>query len=164
MFNNLFVFWAIFNLFTGIWEIYAFTNRNKLLLNSESIWDKFNNGTVTIKSFWIDAWIEYCKVDSRYIKQYSPLEYVWGFELFNALIAILFVFFLITQNMKMLKLILLLSIINCICYFLTLIIEIYKNKIIQDNIKQYASRWMIPTYYFISSIWIIIPTIMYMKL
>jgi hypothetical protein len=167
--NNIFCLlwiWGIFNLFIGIWEIYAFANRDKLLLTPDTIWNKIKNGTTTFKTFWIDAWIEYCKVDSRYIKKYSQLEYVWVFEIINAILSIFFIIFLLQKNIDLLKIILLLIIINCICYFGTLILEIYENEkqIILQNIKQYASRWMIPAYYFISSIWIIIPTIMYMKL
>ena len=60
--------------------------------------------------------------------------------------------------------ILLISIINCICYYLTLVIETYTNNIILENIKTYASTWMIPVYYLICSIWLIIPTILYIKL
>ena len=68
MITNIFVYWGIFNLFVGIWEIYAFANRDKLVLIPETIWNKIKNGSTTIKTFWLDAWIEYCKVDSRYIR------------------------------------------------------------------------------------------------
>ena len=160
MINQLFLFWAIFNLFIGFWEIYAFTNRDKLLLSSESIWDKIKNGSTTFNTFWIDAWSEYCKVDSRYIKTYSPLQYVWGFELFNSILAILFLYFLISKNMSYLKIILLLSIFNCSFYYLTLIYEIYNNNTIFENVKQYASVWNLIIYYLICSIWLIIPIIL----
>jgi len=169
--NNLFWFWAIFNLFIGIWEVYAYTNRDKLTLSSESIWDKIKNGSTTFGSFWLDAWTEYCKVDSRYMKTYSPLEYVWYFELTNFVLSIFFisVLFLMKKNNSYpyLKLILLLSIINCSLYFLTLIYEIFinnnGNNIIKENIKKYASTWKIIVYYLICSIWLILPVMLYSK-
>ena len=168
MITNIFVYWGIFNLFVGIWEIYAFANRDKLVLIPETIWNKIKNGSTTIKTFWLDAWIEYCKVDSRYIKKYSPTEYVWNFELLNALIAFIFIICIANANAnanaKVIKMLLLISIINCSCYFLTLIIEIYKNKIILENIKKYASTRMIILYYLICSIWLIVPISLYLKL
>ena len=166
MVNNLLWFWAIFNLFIGFWEVYAYINRNNLILSTDSIWDKISNGTTTFSTFWIDAWIEYCKVDSRYIKKYSHLEYVWMFELLNFILAILFLVFLINKNLVILKIILLLSIYNSFCYYLTLLIEIYNNNntIILENIKKYASRWNIIIYYLICSIWLIVPIILYRKI
>ncbi len=162
----LICFWALFNLFIGIWELYAYTNRDKLILSSDSIWEKISNGSTTFNSFWIDAWSEYCKVDSRYIKKYSNMEYVWMFELLNFILAILFFIFVyfMKNHIATIKFILLLSIINCTCYFLTLLIEIYKNKVILDNIKEYASFWKIIIYYLICSIWLIIPTILYVNM
>ena len=170
--NNLFWSWGIFNLFIGVWEIYAFSNRDKLLLSSDSIWEKINNGITTFKTFWIDAWIEYCKVDSRYIKHYSFSQYVWMFELLNFILATLFLLILsirlIYKNnykyIKILKLILFLSILNCVIYFISLFIEIYKYKKILDNIKKYASRYNLIIYYFISSIWLTIPILLYLQI
>jgi hypothetical protein len=170
--KSLFWFWAIFNLFIGIWEVYAYTNRDKLVLTKDSIWKKISNGYTTFNTFWLDAWSEYCKVDSRYIKQYSNMEYVWFFELSNFILAVIFLLFLLffnnnnnnnTNNISRIKLILLLSIINCSCYYLTLLIEIYKNKVILDNITKYASNWNIIIYYLICSIWLIIPIFLYMN-
>ena len=168
MIDNLFYFWAIFNLLAGIWEIYAFTNRKYLFLSMDSIWKKISNGTTTLHTFWIDAWSEYCKVDSRYIETYSKYQYVWFFELLNSVLAILFILSILYLSSKkknsFIKMILLISIINCICYYLTLVIETYTNNIILENITTYASTWMIPVYYLICSIWLIIPTILYIKL
>jgi len=154
--------WAIFNLFIGIWEIYIFIERNNLVLEKQSFWDKIRNGTIYINTLFIDAWSEYTKVDSRYIKQYSPSQYVWIFELLNAFLAIVFIFVLIMKNIKWIIFILLLQLINCILYFLTLGIEIINsdNNIILNNINIYSSLWMIPVYYLISSIWIIVPMIL----
>jgi hypothetical protein len=170
MLNNLFWFWGVFNVFIGFWELYAYTNRDKLILSSDSIWNKISNGTTTFSTFWIDAWIEYCKVDSRYIKKYSNTEYVWIFELSNFVLAILFLIFLINKNVAILKIILLLSIYNCSCYFLTLLIEIFNNSnsnnntIILENIKKYASLWNLIIYYLICGIWLIVPIILYIKI
>jgi len=164
--------WVIFNLFIGIWEIYIFIERDKLVLEKQSFWNKINNGNISINTLFIDAWSEYTKVDSRYIKKYSPYQYVWIFELLNAFLAIIFIIVLFMKNIKWIKYILLLELINCILYFLTLGIEIsnsdsdndYNNNInsntILNNIKNYASFWMIPVYYLISSIWIIVPILL----
>ena len=156
--------WAIFNLFIGIWEIYIFIERSNLILEKQSFWNKIRNGTISINTFFIDAWSEYTKVDSRYIKKYSPSQYVWVFELLNAFLAIVFIFVLFMKNSKWIIFILLLQLINCILYFLTLGIEIINNdnnnndnNLILNNIKNYTSQWMIPVYYLISSIWIIVP-------
>jgi len=171
MIDNLFYFWSIFNLLVGIWEVYAFINRKQLVLSKDSIWKKISNGTTTIHTFWIDAWSEYCKVDSRYIKTYSKYQYVWFFEILNFVLAILFILSILYLSSKkktsFLKTILIISIINCFCYYLTLVIEIYNNNnnnIILENIKTYATTWMIPVYYLICSIWLIVPTILYIKL
>ena len=152
--------WAIFNLFIGIWEIYIFIERDKLVLEKQSFWNKINNGNTSINTLLIDAWSEYTKVDSRYIKKYSPSQYVWIFELLNAFLAIIFIIVLFMKNIKWIKYILLLELINCILYFLTLGIEISNSDTILNNIKNYASFWMIPVYYLISSIWIIVPIIL----
>ena len=147
--------WGIINLLTGIWEIYAYINRKKLLLENTTIWDKMNDGKINMSNFWLEGFSEYSKVDSRYI--FKP--YVWLFELINALISILFIIFLIYKRYDLLKLILIISVINCVLYFLTLFTEIYiiKDENIINNIKQYSKNWMLPIYYLISSIWIIIP-------
>jgi hypothetical protein len=168
---NLFWFWGIFNLLIGIWELYAYNNRDKLVLSKDSIWKNISNGSTTFNTFWIDAWSEYCKVDSRYMKLYSNKEYVWIFEISNFILAVLFlllfILFLINNkitNLSRIKIILLLSIINCICYYLTLLIEIYNNKVILDNITKYASNWNIIIYYLICSIWLIVPIYLYVNM
>lgn len=174
---KLFWFWAIFNLFIGIWEIYAYNNRDKLVLQKDSIWKNISNGSTTFNTFWIDAWSEYCKVDSRYMKLYSNMEYVWIFEISNFILAVLFLLLFILfftnnkmnnnnkiTNLSIIKIILLLSIFNCVCYYLTLLIEIYKNKVILDNITKYASNWNIIIYYLICSIWLIVPIFLYINI
>ena len=154
----LFYIWGIINLLTGFWEIYAFSNRHKLQLETTTIWEKISSGKINIYNFWLEGFSEYSKVDSRYIIK----PYVWLFELINAFLSIVFMIFLMCKNYKLVKLILIISIINCIFYFLTLCIEIYvvKDKIIINNIKQYSQLWMLPIYYLISSIWIFIPSIL----
>ena len=154
-YNLIFWIWGIINLLTGIWEIYVYSNRKKLQLENMTIWDKINNGQINISNFWLEGFSEYSKVDSRYIIK----PYVWLFELLNAFISIIFIIFLICKNYELLRLILIISVINCILYFLTLFIEIYiiKDENIINNIKQYSKNWMLPIYYLISSIWIFVP-------
>ena len=155
--NNIIIFWiwGIINLLTGIWEIYIYNNRHLLQLEKISIWDKIDKGKVNIKNFWVEGFSEYSKVDSRYIIKH----YVWLFELINAFLSILFIILLGSHHYKSLNLILLLIIINCVLYFLTLFIEIYiiKDVNIINNIKTYAKPWMLNIYYLISSIWIFAP-------
>jgi hypothetical protein len=143
----IFYLWGVFNLLIGIWEIYIFSNRKKLKLEKRTVWDKIKKGD--LKNFFIEGWAEYCKVDSRYIYN----DYVWTFELLNAFLAIIFLPALILKKYKLCKIILILMIINCVLYFITLFIELVAGKI---NTK-YAKWWMFPIYYFISAIWIIFP-------
>ena len=158
MYNNklLFWIWGILNLLTGIWELYAYNNRKNLKLENITIWDKINLGQINISNFWLEGFSEYSKVDSRYIIKH----YVWLFEIINAIISILFILFLICKNYELIKIILMISIINCILYFLTLFMEVYliENENIINNIKKYSKNWMLPIYYLISSIWIIVPS------
>ena len=55
-----------------------------------SIWNNYKGNDI-----FIEAWNDYCKVDSRYITPYSPSEYVWNFELLNFILATLFLLFLV---------------------------------------------------------------------
>jgi hypothetical protein len=164
MYNNKLIFWiwGIINLLTGIWELYAYNNRKKLKLENITIWEKINLGQINIYNFWLEGFSEYSKVDSRYIIKH----YVWLFELINAFISILFILFLISKNYELIKIILIISIINCLLYFLTLFLEIYeiKDKNIINNIKQYSKNWMLPIYYLISSIWLFVPIILLIKI
>jgi len=163
--------WAIVNLLAGIWEIYAFSKRSQLSLKKQTLWDKFDSNQITIQNFWIEGWSEYCKVDSRYIIK----PYVWGFELLNAFIAILFIIALECKSYTTLKIILLISIANCLLYFITLFWEVYylqdarknsitKKNIVRENITNYSRWWMLPTYYLISAIWIIVPMWLYLSM
>jgi hypothetical protein len=161
--NNLLLWsWGIINFLTGVWEFYAYTNRKKLRLETTTIWEKMNDGKINVSNFWLEGFSEYSKVDSRYIIKH----YVWIFELINAFISIIFILCLACKKYELLKLILIISIINCILYFLTLFIEMYyiEDKTIMNNIKQYSKKWMLPVYYLISSIWIIVPTLLLVKI
>ena len=157
-------FWAIFNLLIGIYELYSYKNRDKLKLDNSSIWnrktknddnDDNNNGDI-----FLESWNEYCKVDSRYIIK----PYVWTFELLNLGLATLFIITLIMNNFLFMKGILILQIISCSLYFITLVFEYMYNDLFVKNIKTYAKTWMFPLYYGISSIWVILPLYLYGKL
>ena len=164
MYSNKLIFWiwGIINLLTGIWELYAYNNRKKLKLETITIWEKINLGQINIYNFWLEGFSEYSKVDSRYIIKH----YVWLFEIINAFISILFILFLISKNYELIKIILIISIINCLLYFLTLFLEIYeiKDKNIINNIKKYSKHWMLPIYYLISSIWLFVPISLLIKI
>jgi len=163
--------WAITNLLVGIWEIYIYSKRSQLSLSKSTLWNKFNSNQINIYNFWIEGWSEYCKVDSRYIIK----PYVWVFELLNAFLAILFIIALVCASYTTLKIILLISIANCLLYFITLFWEVYylqdarknsitKNNTVLENIKNYSQWWMLPTYYLISAIWIIVPMWLYLSI
>lgn len=155
---NILWVWAIFNLCIGMYEIYVYKNKHKLRLNQESIWSIWNN--YKGNDIFIQAWNDYCKVDSRYI--YKP--YVWSFELLNAGLSLLFIIALFINKKTSIKNILFLQLINCSLYFLTLVLEMLYNKSFAKNIKTYAKPWMIPLYYGISLIWIFIPYYLYTSL
>jgi hypothetical protein len=155
--------WAILNLGTGIWEIYVFQNRKKLKLETTTLWEKIAKCQITLRNFWIEGWSEYCKVDPRYIFK----QYVWIFELLNAFLAIVFIFALTCKSYITLKLVLGISIINCLMYFITLFWETFlldARNIIKEKMKQYAKLWMFPIYYLISGIWLIVPWWLYIHL
>ena len=66
------------------------------------------------------------------------------------------------NNLLFIKGILILQIINCSLYFITLLFEYIYNDLFVKNIKTYAQNWMFPLYYGISSIWIILPLYLYL--
>lgn len=139
--------WVIFNIFIGIYEIYCYKNRNLLSLERIPKWN----------SSIIASWNEYCRVDPRYILK----EYVWTFELLNAFYAFLLIYILL-YNQELVKYILLLEIISCVLYFLTLIYEVLSDKTIRYNIQKKSTITNRFLYYGISSIWIIVPVYLYL--
>jgi hypothetical protein len=140
--------WVIFNIFIGIYEIYCFKNRKLLRLEKMPKWN----------SSIIASWNEYCRVDPRYILK----EYVWTFELLNAFYAIVLAYILLYKK-EFIKHILLLEIISCSLYFLTLIYEYLSDKIIRNYIKTNSTITNRFLYYGISSIWIMVPIYLYLK-
>lgn len=147
--------WALFNLFAGWWEVYVFRKRNEMFLEDKTLWQKIYEGKINISNFWVEAWKEYCKVDARYIYR----QYVWAFELLNAFISVLFIFFLAIGNFVVVKILLGISILNCLCYFITLAID--RIMFTSDSEKQYTKNWMYPFYYAVCSIWLIVPWYLY---
>jgi hypothetical protein len=162
--------WCIFNILAGIWEIYCFNNRDKLYLEQTTLWEKIYSGQITLSNFWMNAWREYCKVDSRYIPTPSTqstqttlsIPYVWYFELINAAISFIFILLLLCKFYRGLKFILAISIINCLLYFATLLYEYLNNKKIKQNMQIYSRWWMFPIYYLICSIWLFVPIYLYL--
>ena len=80
--SGLLVFWIFFNIVIGLYEIYTFYNRERLQLEYGTIW---SNVAKSQTGFLLDAWSEYCKVDTRYIAKSG--QYVWLFEIANAVSA-----------------------------------------------------------------------------
>ena len=138
---------GIFNLFIGIYEIYCFQNRHLLKLDENM--PKWNSSIIA-------SWNEYCRVDSRYIFKH----YVWIFELLNALYAFLLIFIILYYK-KAIKFILLLEIVSCSLYFITLLYEYFSDETIHDTILEKSTILHRVLYYGISSIWIIVPVYLY---
>ena len=170
-----FLAWAIVNLAAGIWEVYAYLNRNRLKLEHVTVWEKMMKGQaatlllhtgrddesilgqITLSNFWIEGWSEYCKVDSRYTREFFAGGYVWYFELLNAFLAVVFIFALAFGCNDIIRIILIIGIINCMGYFATLALEGALCRL--DN--RFSRAWQYPTYYLISGIWLLVPLCLY---
>jgi hypothetical protein len=170
-----FLAWAIVNLAAGIWEVYAYLNRNRLKLEQITVWEKMIKGQaatkllytdrddesilgqITLSNFWIEGWSEYCKVDSRYTREFLQGGYVWYFELLNAFLAVVFIFALAFGCTNIIKTILLIGIVNCMVYFATLALEAVLCRL--DN--RVSRWWQYPAYYLISGIWLLVPWCLY---
>ena len=160
--TKLLLFWILFNFVIGLYELYIYKNKSELKIKSNTWWLEPSS------NYLIDSWSEYCKVDTRYIYKL----YVWFFELFNAITAIILLFMIVFVNLLniftnskivdfaiikfIILIIIFLQLVNCCGYFISLTYEWIKNK---HEITRYAKWWMYPIYYGISSIWIIIPLI-----
>jgi len=148
-----FLAWAIINLGAGIWEVYAYLNRAQLKLEYITLWEKIAKGNITLSNFWIEGWSEYCKVDSRYTREFFQGGYVWWFELLNAFLALVFIISLAFKSIDIIQIILIIGIMNCLGYFGTLVVET-----LMCNLNNSISRWwQYPFYYSISGIWILVP-------
>jgi hypothetical protein len=172
-----FIAWGIINIFAALWEVYAFVNRDKLKLEKITLWEKMAKGEITLSNFWIEGWSEYCKVDPRYLFNFSSGGYVWVFELLNVVLAFAFIIVLLAnssvKSISTIKLILQIAIINCILYFVTLLLERIKNELDKNNVTgfarysrytkftKYARWWQYPVYFLISGIWLIVPLYLY---
>ena len=151
--------WVLFNIFIGIYEIYCYLNRNKLSLDTFPKWN----------SSIIHSWNEYCRVDPRYILKNH--HYVWYFELLNAFYAFILIFLLFIrftpfriEDVHLIKYILLLEIISCSLYFITLFFEFLFNTNISHAILENSTITNRIIYYGISSIWICIPVYLYIHI
>jgi len=139
--------WVIFNIFIGIYEIYCYHYRYLLNLDNFPIWN----------SSIIASWNEYCRVDPRYVVK----PYVWNFELLNAFYAFVFVFVLLYYQEGIVPL-LLLEIISCSLYFLTLGYEFAVDDDLYQIMLNNSTITNRIVYYGISSIWIIAPLYLYL--
>lgn len=140
--------WVIFNIFIGIYEIYCYQNRNLLNLERFPIW----NSSV------LATWNEYCRVDPRYVVK----PYVWNFELLNAFYAFVFIFVLLYYPEGIVPL-LLLEIISCSLYFMSLGYEFMVDEDLYQTMLANSTITDRVLYYGISSIWIIVPAWLYIS-
>jgi hypothetical protein len=138
-------YWVLFNLLISLYELYCYKNRSLLLSNTNLI---------------LDSWGEYSRVDPRYLTNMDfNYEYVWNFELFNVFNTLVMTLLLIcphTSNNNYIKLILMSQLIATVLYFLTLLRDINDDKLKQYIIKNSTLTKRI-LYYFISSLWILVP-------
>ena len=153
--------WVIFNIGIGLYEIYCYHNRHLLTLENIPKWN----------SSIIASWNEYCRVDARYV--FPEYEYVWYFELLNAFYAFLFLFLLLFYLYKnpnqhipvsLVLFLLLLEVISCSLYFLTLFYEWINPKEEPTIYNYFVEKSTITNrivYYGISGIWIIVPVYLF---
>lgn len=141
--------WVIFNIFIGLYEIHCYNYRHLLDLDNIPVWN----------SSIIASWNEYCRVDARYVVK----EYVWNFELLNAVYAFLLVFilFFYKNATAIIPYILLLEIVSCSLYFLTLGYEFLTDETIYQMMLDKSTMRDRVLYYGMSSIWIFVPIYLY---
>jgi hypothetical protein len=141
--------WVIFNIFIGLYEIHCYYHRHLLDLDNIPVWN----------SSIIASWNEYCRVDARYVFK----EYVWNFELLNAFYAFLLVFILLFYKnaIAIIPYILLLEILSCSLYFLTLGYEFLTDDMIYQKMLEKSTMRDRVLYYGMSSIWIFVPIYLY---
>ena len=157
--GTLFIFWLIFNLIIAIYEIFIFQNRRALQLLNGTVWNKWLIDGNT-SNFLLDAWSEYCNVDLRYLEDWG--QYVWGFEILNAVSAIVLAVLVICGWVATSwKWIIVSQLVNCVAYFATLALEYFRGRSVTSHSVEW---WMFGLYYAISSIWILIPGIIIMNL
>ncbi len=148
---------ALLNVLTGFYEVYCFMHRDKFIIEKRTFWSKLYSNQLSRPS--LDPWMEYLKVDPRYITK----QYVWVFELVNAGLALLFLIALILQKFNIIKYVCIILITNCSLYFLTLLFEIKNDKKIKDSIDLYSQSWMW-IYYLISSIYLLVPLYIFISI
>ncbi len=80
--------WMIFSILASLYELAMLLHRNYLAkmgpkLQKSNFWERRCSVLSTFdRSFWLDGWIEYTKIDPRYLK---PNNYVHAMELINML-------------------------------------------------------------------------------
>lgn len=141
-------YWILFNLVISLYELYCYNNYHKLGINNKN-------------NIILDSWSEYSRVDPRYIINSqikgNDYTYVWNFELFNVFNTILLTIFYLTNKQYNINIILISQLLATSLYFSTLLITVKSNKEIKEiivNNSTYTKRML---YYFISSIWILVP-------
>ncbi len=138
-------YWILFNLVISLYELYCYNNYEKLGI------DKKNN-------IILDSWSEYSRVDPRYVlNKNNDYKYVWNFELFNVVNTILLTLFYLNNKPNMninINIILISQLLATSLYFSTLITS---DKEIKETIIKNSTKTKRILYYFISSIWILVP-------
>ncbi len=134
-------YWILFNLIISLYELYCYNNNEKLGFDKKS-------GSNII----LDSWSEYSRVDPRYV--INKYKYVWNFELFNVVNTILLTLFYLNNKNLYINIILFSQLLATSLYFSTLITS---NKEIKDIIIKKSTKPKRIIYYFISSLWILVP-------
>ncbi len=134
-------YWILFNLIISLYELYCYNNNEKLGFDKKS-------GSNII----LDSWSEYSRVDPRYV--INKYKYVWNFELINVVNTILLTLFYLNNKNLYINIILFSQLLATSLYFSTLITS---NKEIKDIIIKKSTKPKRIIYYFISSLWILVP-------
>lgn len=139
--------WLWFNLFIAIYEFYIVYNRNKFesLECEKDFWSQ----SIKIEdNFWLRAWHEYtCYSDTRYLEPTNP---VFMIEATNAVIVMFLWIALITRSRYALFALLVIQILCCLLYFITLYISRKTN-------VRYPKKAFV--YLAISSLWVFAPLV-----
>ncbi len=134
-------YWILFNLIISLYELYCYNNNEKLG------YDKKSGSNIIL-----DSWSEYSRVDPRYV--INKYKYVWNFELINVVNTILLTLFYLNNKNLYINIILFSQLLATSLYFSTLITS---NKEIKDIIIKKSTKPKRIIYYFISSLWILVP-------
>ena len=115
--NNILFAWLWFNVFIAIYEFYIVWKRNEMVMYKDIGENMDFWNTSSTDYFWRDAWGEYSyNSDRRYLE---PTDFVYWIEFGNAIIVLLLWMAFISNNMLLVKVLLVIQAYHCGIYFLS---------------------------------------------